>query len=287
MMSKIVDKSLLFHINGGGFFSNCNIILSHIINYFNIANELPNEIITVNMYHIYKSYSENDIYNICFKATDDSIKYEKCITFNSSGDENQFSDYKKLNLDDISPFMKKYFSPTETIISNINKILDKYRINTNVDNLCGVFYRGNDKVKETQQPPYEDFIVKAKEIKRQNSHIKFVVQTDETEFLNLFLTEFPDSIHFSELKTISKSLHTNVSRLLGDNEKIQHVIDFVSVIIIFARFKYLITTSGNCEMFIILYRNSTENLFQYLNKNQYIHGCLNREYNNNVTQVWY
>ena len=53
------------------------------------------------------------------------------------------------------------------------------------------------------------------------------------------------------------------------------------------RLKYLITTSGNCEIFITFYRNNTENLFQYLKKNKYIHGSLNREYNDNVTQVWY
>lgn len=286
-MSSIVEKSLLFHSNGGGFFSNCNIMLSNIVSYFNSIYELPCEIITRNMYHIYKSHSEDDIYHLCFKTTNEIIKYEKHITFNNSGHENQFSDYKKLNLNDISPFIKKYFFPTEIIINNITKLLDKYRINTNVDNLCGVFYRGNDKVKETQPPSYEDFILKAKEIKNQNSETIFVVQTDETEFLELFLNEFPDSIHFNELKTISKSLNTNVSRLLRDNEKNQHVIDFVSVIIIFSRFKYLITTSGNCEIFITLYRNNTENLFQYLKKNKYIHGYLNNEYNDNVTQVWY
>jgi hypothetical protein len=286
-MSIVVDKNLLFHSNGGGFFSNCNNMLLHLINYFNNTNELPREIITRNMYDIYKSHSEEDIYHLCFKRTNEIIKYEKHITFNNSGDENQFSDYKKLNLNDILPFIKKYFSPTEIIISNITKILDKYRINTNVDNLCGIFYRGNDKAIETEQPSYQDFILKAKEIKNKNSEIKFVVQTDETEFLELFLNEFPDSIHFKELKTISKSLNTNISRLLRDNEKNQHVIDFVSVIIIFSRLKYLITTSGNCEIFITFYRNNTENLFQYLKKNKYIHGSLNREYNDNVTQVWY
>ncbi len=286
-MCSIDNKKLLFYSNDGGFFSNCNIILSNIINYFNSTTELPLEINTINMYNIYKSHSKDDIYQICFKTMDDLIEYEKCITFNNCGYENQFSDYKKLNLSDISPFMRKYFLPTETIEINIKKILDKYILNTSVDNLCGVFYRGNDKIKETQQPSYEDFIFKAKEIKRQNIETQFVVQTDETEFLELFLSEFPESIYFRELKTISKSLNTNVSRLLYDNEKIQHIIDFVSVIIIFARFKYLITTSGNCELFITLYRNNTENLFQYLKKNKYIHGYLNSEYDHNVSQVWY
>ena len=65
------------------------------------------------------------------------------------------------------------------------------------------------------------------------------------------------------------------------------MINFISIICIFSKLKYLITTSGNCELFITLYRNNTTNLFQYLNKNKYIHGCLNKEYDETIKNVWY
>jgi hypothetical protein len=285
-MCSIVNKSLVFGENWCGFFSNCNVLFLHILNYFNKQKELPNDINTTMMYTIYKSHYYENIYDIAFTPTTNTITYTKQISFNDSGYENQFSDYKQLNLNDLSPFVEKYFSPTKIIQNNITHLLDKYKININAE-LCGVFYRGNDKIKETQPPSYEDFILKAKELKAKNNDIKFVVQTDETEFLQLFLNEFPDSVYFNEIKTISKSLDTNVSRLLENDEKIKHVIDFMSVIIIFSQFKYLITTSGNCEMFIILYRNNTDNLCQYLKKNKYVHGGLNAEYNDAISQVWY
>ena len=66
-----------------------------------------------------------------------------------------------------------------------------------------------------------------------------------------------------------------------------HIVNFVSIIYLFSKLKYLITTSGNCEFFIILYRNNAENVNQYLKKNKYIHGVLNKEYDENNSQVWY
>lgn len=72
----------------------------------------------------------------------------------------------------------------------------------------------------------------------------------------------------------------------NDNKK-EHIINFVSIIYIFSKLKYLITTSGNCEIFIILFRNNNLNLIQYLNKNKYIHGDLNKDYDEKISNFWY
>jgi len=281
-----VRETILFNECGSGFFSNCNIILLNIINYFNINKKLPKEIITYRLFNIYKSQQNQDIYNEVFELDPYIFNYEKDIKSNDEGFENQFSDYKLLKLNDISPFFQKYFKPNHIILNNVNILLNKYNIDLNND-ICGVFYRGNDKVIETQKPPYNEFILKAKELKEANSKIKFIVQTDEIEFLNTFLQEFPDSIFFSEIPAISSTNYTNVSRLLNNDNKTEHIINFVSIIYIFSKLKYLITTSGNCEIFIIFFRNNTLNLIQYLNKNKYIHGDLNKDYDEKITNFWY
>jgi hypothetical protein len=272
--------------NDGGFFSNCNVILMTIIKYFNDNKRLPYEIITSDMFRIYKSYDSQNIYDLFFYVNNDEITYKKNIVFNDELYENQFSDYKLLKLMDVLPFFNKYFCPRQFIYDNISKLLDKYEINID-DDLCGVFYRGNDKVKETQKPPYDEVILKAKKLKEKNSNIKFIVQTDEREFLNYFLEYFPDTIYFTEVDSMYSNISTNVSRLIPNNEKINHITNFLSIIIIFSKLKYLITTSGNCEIFIVFFRNNTNNLFQYLKKNKYIHGTINKEYDENNFQVWY
>jgi len=272
--------------NSGGFFSNCNIMLSRIITYFNSYKKLPIEVITKNLFSIYKLNQEEDIYKLIFYTDATDIEYKKEIKFNNEDYENQFSDYKLLNLNDTQPFFQKYFNLTPIILDNVDLLLNKYNIDLN-DNICGVFYRGNDKVKETQKPEYNEFILKAKELLEKNNNLKFIVQTDEQEFLQAFLQEFPDAIFFHEVPAISSTNHTNVSRILKNEFKLNHVIDFVSIIYIFSKLKYLITTSGNCEIFITFYRNGSNNLFQYLNKNKYIHGSLNKEYIENNQQLWY
>jgi hypothetical protein len=273
-------------VNGGGFFSNCNVMLMTIINYFNNKKKLPLEIKTINLFVIYKQFDEQDLYKLMFYTDSYDIEYKKEITFNNEGFENQFSDYKLLNLNDLQPFFQKYFTPRPIILNNVDLLINKYNINVK-NEICGVFYRGNDKIKETQKPPYSDFILKAKELKETNKNMKFIVQTDEIQFLKTFLQEFPDSIFFEEVPPISSTNHTNVSRILHHNNKIEHAINFLSIIYIFSKLKYLITTSGNCEIFITLYRNNTTNLFQYLKKNKYIHGNLNKDYDENNKQVWY
>jgi hypothetical protein len=278
--------TLIIYSNSCGFFANCNILLLNIITYFNNYQKLPIKITTNNLFFIYKSNLEEDIYKLLFYIDSTDIEYKKEIKFNNEGFENQFSDYKLLNLNDIQPFFQKYFKPRPIILNNVDLLINTYNIDLN-DEICGVFYRGNDKVKETQKPPYREFILKAKELIEKNNKIKFIVQTDEQEFLKVFLTEIPNSIYFREVPAISISNDTNCSKLLKNEYKIKHVIDFLSIIYIFSKLKYLITTSGNCEMFITFYRNNTNNLFQYLNKNKYIHGGLNKEYDENNKQVWY
>jgi hypothetical protein len=283
-MAYINNNSLVFNTHVGGIYSNSNVILSHIINFFNDRKCLPDNINTDNMFLLYKLGNDN-IYNKFFIQNLKEIIFKKKIVFNDEGYENQFSNYKLLKLHDIKPFIDKYFTPNETILNNIDYLLCKYKINLD-DEICGVFYRGNDKIMETQKPPYDEFVKKAKDLINNNPNIKFIVQTDETEFLTYFLNYFPDAIYFSELKTISCNSNSNVVRNLNNENKIDHVKHFISIIQIFSKLKYLITTSGNCELFITFYRNNTNNLYQYLKKNKYVHGGLNIDYVE-TEQIWY
>lgn len=280
--------NVIVESNFSGFFSNCNMILTRIITFFNNYKKLPNELITKDAFTIYKTNKNENIYDLIFSNNSNIFikPYDNEIKFNDEGFENQFSDYKLIKLNDINPFFEKYFHLNNIILENVNLLLNKYNINVEHE-ICGIFYRGNDKVKETQKPPYDEFIFKAKELREKNNNIKFIIQTDESEFLNTFIKEFPDSVVFGELQVINASNESNVSRILNNDNKINHIINFVSIIYIFSKLKYLITTSGNCELFIIFYRNNTNNLFQYLKKNKYIHGQFNQDYNENDNQVWY
>lgn len=178
-------QNLFFQEHHGGIFSNSNVILSKIIAFFNKYQYLPSKIETQNAFTIYKINNNDDVYNEIFLNDKTEIKYSEEVKFNNEGYENQFSNYKLLNFNTIIPIFNKYFKLNNTILGNVNYLANKYNLNLQ-DELCGVFYRGNDKVLETQQPTYNEVILKAKELKETNNKIKFVIQTDEKEFFMLF-----------------------------------------------------------------------------------------------------
>jgi hypothetical protein len=242
---------------------------------------------TQKMFGLYKINRNDDIFNICFKEKDIEIPHIERVTFTKSKFENQFSDYKLLNYHMICPFINKFYSPSDIILKLKNFLLSNYEINTNDDNLCGVFFRGNDKIKETQKPSYDEIIEKATELKSINENIQFIVQTDEKEFLDYFMTKFPNSIFFKEIPTINSSMTTVAKEFQNKTNKINILGFYLSSILVFSKLEQIIMTSGNGEMFICFYRGHANGVHQYLKKNKYIYGEKNIDYDKNNINVWY
>lgn len=80
-----------------------------------------------------------------------------------------------MNLEKLIPFIKRYFYPSEIVKNQVNNFEKKY--NLDYENLCSVFYRGNDKVTECNIGSYEEYYLKCLEIKNNNPKIRFLVQT--------------------------------------------------------------------------------------------------------------
>jgi hypothetical protein len=279
--------TLTFSECDSGFFSTCVIILTHIIKFFNERQQLPSKINTQQMFGHYKLAITDDIYKVCFEETTSIINYNENVTFSKTTFENQFSDYKLLNFDLICPFIHKYYQPNKNILNMKQILMEKYKITSNNDNLCGIFYRGNDKIKETHKPPYDEIINKANELKLKNNDIQFILQTDEREFLTHFLSKFPNTIYFKEIPTINSCM-TTVAKEFECNSYKQIFLGFyLASILILSEMKQLITTSGNGEMFICLYRGNANGVYQYLKKNEYIYGAKNIDFDSNNKTVWY
>jgi hypothetical protein len=271
--------------HNAGFFSCCTIKLTAIINFYNDKHILP--IVDSNdLFELYKLDVKDDISTIFFKNSEKENNFEivKNITFNNTGEENQFSNYKNLNYDVLIPFVNKYFKLTKTIIKKQNKLINKYGLD--LDNTCAIFYRGNDKIIETTPPSYDDFIKKVKEYKNNNPNIKLLLQTDEKELKDRFFIEFPETINFNEIPTISKTMTTVAKHYKNDSNKLKIVKYFLASINILSKCKNVISTSGNCEMWIALFRGNAEGIIQYLQPNEYIYGIRNSFFNPDKKYFW-
>jgi hypothetical protein len=262
----------------GGFLSMFTVRLRLIIDFITENNVAP---IVDSSDQFRNLKTENVDITDRFITTKD-VEIPNKIIFTSSKDEDQFSDYKLINYSQVTPVIERYFTISLEVCKTILEFNSKYNID--YQNTCGVFYRGNDKSIETNPPSYSDFILKAKEIQNNNPTIRFFVQTDELDFLLAFKKEF-ECTSIEEI-AITNKINDSVANIIPQDQKIDHHIRFLAVIYMMSKMNTLIMTSGNCGMWICLYRGDANNVHQYLNPVEYMYGIKNISYDPNKKNFW-
>lgn len=259
-MGKLIIK------HNAGFFSCCCIRLLSIVDYYNNNKILP-ETDSSTQLEWYKSKPDQDLWSEIFNTEYEKsrkINLPEKINLTLENGELQFTNYKLLNFRVTTPLMVKYFMPTVQMLLRQNKLFSNNIPEDYWGNLCSVFYRGNDKNRETSIATYQEFINKAKEIQAKEPNIKFIVQPDETEFLQAFKAEFPDAIHFQECQHMPKK-DSCIMLELPKSERPEHAKNYLASVLIMAQSKHLITHSGNGGLFSVLFRGNSNNVHQYLN----------------------
>lgn len=249
--------------HNAGFFSCCTIRLMKIIDFFNQNGYLPDLVDSSEQFQKYKS-NNIDITDVFFKQSLQIDNLEKCEFHYDI----QFLKYNNIDLEKISKFVKTYFSPTNFINSLVDELESKYKIDH--DNTCSVFYRGNDKFKETQIGNYDEYFRQIDDVLSKSPDIRFHIQTDEQEFIDEFTKKYKNYFYFVETPTIQRS-NTTVHDVLPVSDRIKYASYFLAATIIVSKSKYIITHSGNCGIWSIFYRGNVKNTYQYLNhKDEYI-----------------
>jgi hypothetical protein len=252
--------SVILHHNAG-FFSCCSVKLNEIINYINLNFKIPNYIDSSEQFEWYKKTSQDITYEYFEhydNITDISINYP--INYHHS---HQFIDYSKLDYNNIIPVIKKYFSPSKNIINIIENIEKKY--NLVYDNICVLFYRGNDKNTETKICNYDEYLIYANSIMTSNPNILFLIQSDETEFINYMSEQFPNnSFYFKDEIRYVKKCNSTVDKLMYD-KNYEFSKYYLAITIIMSKCKYIVCGSGNCSIWIMFYRENNNNVYQNLN----------------------
>jgi len=250
--------------HNAGFFSCCTIKLKDIIDYNNTTSNIPTYVDSSQQFKWYKDINNTnkDITYEYFEHYDniDDILYTCNITYDK---EEQFMDYSDINYKNTIPFIKKYFSPSKNILNIIEKIEKKYELN--YDNICVLFYRGNDKITETKLCNYEEYLEYANLIIKKNPDILFLIQSDETEFINFMREKFPkNSFYFKdEIRHMPKCCSTVDIVMKDKNYEFSKF--YLAITIIMSKCKYVICGSGNCSIWIMFYRGNNNNVYQNLN----------------------
>lgn len=241
-----------------GFFSCSTIRLRKIIDYYNEIGVLP-EVDSSKQWSNYKDDPEySDITNIIFK-TKNTKTNKKNIVFSFDELEDQFSNYEKINYNDVNFFVDKYFSPSKYIEQNIKFFIEKYNID--IDNTISIYFRGNNKGREIYLPSHQKMIDKLIEVKLENPNHKILIQTDEIEFCEKVLLVFPDSIVIKELKQIN-NCDNDVHSLTPLGERFNLGKNLLSAISLISKTSKIIVNTGNIGMWVCLFRGNFKNVNQ-------------------------
>ena len=236
----------------GGFFSCCSLRLYYLILFFNKYKQLPKLFDTTGFYTWYKQNNSTD---------DITFNYFKHYNENDYHECYQYKNYKELDLKRLSLFIKKYFIPTDDIRTIQKTIETKYNID--FENTCVLFYRGNDKATEFKPPPFDAYLVQVKEILKKNPNIKFIVQSDETNFLNYMKTQpFSDriTIFYDEIRHMYKK--NNTVDKVNQEQNYGYSLKYLAITLIMSKCKYVVCNTGNCSIWIVFFRNNTDNIIQ-------------------------
>lgn len=241
-----------------GFFSVCNINLITVLDYFN-KNQRFCKLDTSNQWNLYRDKNE-DVYNRYFKYSSDYF-YTTPQKYLDSDTEIQFSDYKKINYSFINPFIKKYFNLSDEVENLKNYLLTKYSID--LANTISVYYRGNDKSKETNLPSYAEFTNRLKNIKKLYPGHQILIQSDEYEFYEHCKNLNIDIIYFKEISKINKTDYTGVHYTIETENRIKTAQIFLAIVSIMSQSKIVILNSSNVSLFVCLFRGHANDVHQF------------------------
>lgn len=242
-----------------GFFSCSTVRLKSILTHYNDFKTLP----IVDSSTLWPNYKDKDedITPYFFKTLDDIFEIQHKVELTFAEEQDQFSDYSKLNFEDINPFIKKYFTPSDLIMTISNDLINKYHIDVN--KTIAILYRGNDKFRETIIPDYQVMEKEINLVLNQNPDHKLLIQSDELDFYEYMKPIFPNAITIDEAFKMKKQANA-VQFIIPLGQRTEHAKIFLSIMQIISKCDHVILNSGNVGMWVCLFRNSKKNVDQFL-----------------------
>lgn len=255
-----ISKPILEVIHSFGFFSCCTVRLLGIIAYTSAHGFPPEVVDSREQFGKYKHDQATDLSGYYFQSPRPHDCLQGLHTPNPW--DIQFIDYRSLPLSDICPFVDRYFTVQDHIVEQVGHLEEKHSID--YENTCAVFYRGNDKFTETAIAPYDAFIAKAAAVKLAHPSVRFLMQTDETEFSEAFLARFPDCSFSLGMPNMPKC-NATLEDTIRSEDKPAFGATFLSVVKVISKCKQIVTHSGNGSLWAVLFREHCDGLHQILN----------------------
>jgi len=242
-----------------GFFSCSSIALEEIIKFHNEKKFLPT-VDRKSQYTWYKDNLDQDVDNF-FKERDVNLDLNPEDLKEDIEMESQFSDYSLLNFNYAKKIIDIYFSPCQKVKEIEENLIKKYEID--FSKTIAVYYRGNDKNRETTLASYDQYLTKIKQVINENPDHKILVESDELAFIDFIRNNIKDFIEIKESKKINDR-NSNIPHSIDIGEKIINCQIFLAIVQILSKSDKVIINSGNVGIWICLYRSHINGIYQFL-----------------------
>lgn len=249
----------VFATHNAGFFSCCSVKLTRIVEYINYHSKIPDYVDSSIQFDWYKKDKTRDVTYDFFEHYDNNSDVIIHYPINYHWDH-QFLDYSSLDYNHIIPLIHKYFSPSKSIIKNVEYLEQKYQID--YPNTIAVYYRGTDKTKETKLASFETFYDKICEIHSLDRNKKIIIQTDTTQFVEYINNKKLENVFFFTENCTSSSIN-GIHLEKTHEENYNDMFYLFPIFLILSKCKYIICGTGNVSEWIMLYRGNSNNVQQY------------------------
>lgn len=240
--------SQLICTHSAGATSCLTIRLKNIIEFYERFGYYPDAIDSSQQFGWYKDFPFQNVSQDIFGKY-----WRRPLPYVQFTDEWQYRWYDDINIDLLTQTANALCPLHDDILETAQGMIER------MGNRTAILYRGNDKNTEVPNADYDVII----EMANQSNSKQFIVQTDEQDFYDYFVSKFKDTIAFDEIPRIKRDLNRFVLPPKGMRRIF--VCNFLSALYAIGQAKKLILTSGNTGLWTMIYRGHTKNVWQYNN----------------------
>ena len=251
------DNNTFVYTENNGIFANFSVILLELCHR---ADNLIDKIDAGSSFSLYKDTENDLVFNELIKPFDRNIVLDIDLksVFIYPHDTNH---YRKLenNFHLWTPYVMKYFQPTDRVLERVDQITKKYKID--YDNTLVVHKRSTDKWTEIPTIPKTSvYINKGKEILAENKDLRVLAQSDEQGIIFEMLNSFNKNCFFiKDLPTARGKMPLHYDKSIPN--RVQYAVDFFASILIISKCKYVVSHHGNGAFWTALYRGNLNNFY--------------------------
>jgi len=239
-----------FYSNQTQAFLSTLILLSHGI--------LPDKIDYSMGFKRFKSDPERDIFPDFYRINPDQEVTPKNIIL---PDENR-KQFEIYDFEYYNQVVKRFFNPSGVVTDRWQMLTEKYDIDP--EKTVSVLYRGTDKCTEVRLASPEAYLDAVKQILDQTPANRVLVQTDQTQVLDYFKSELGNMVvSFSETPSTSGN-NSMIDTMEKDKRDMTDWMQwFDAALRCVAECAYVVNHTGNCGLWMNLYRGNVNNVFQF------------------------